>query len=463
MLAPTHHKTETDNRQELELVNYLWETEVMPRLPADLEEQAQQHKALQRKRKLNNSYDLLRALLAYALAGLSTRQWGSWAVITGLADISSQGWAKWLSKSGAWLEWLFAELIAVEPLPASLFGQARPRILLIDATSLGQLGGTGDDWRLHTAYNLMAGRIAQVSLTDRSQGEKLSHFELQPGDIAVTDRGYGYRSSISTADQAQADVVVRIQPDKFPLEDETGQRLAVWPLLKAASHTAQIWELPAYCTDQQQTYAVRLIAGQLPQEQADLARKRLKDKARKKGQTLSAKQSLLSGWVLLITTLDPTDWSATDLLRLYRARWQIELLFKRIKQMLRMHTINCTRPDRVAATIRALLIAWVLQESQATQVRQLLEQTRQAAQSTIIAWPALQPISSWSLHKLCLQTLTHQVLGYWSMARLRACLPRLLRFLTTKHRHRLHQETDVRLWLDRLLAKQSAQILELAA
>ena len=83
MLAPTHHKPERDNEQGLELVNDLWETEVKPQLPADLEEQARHHKALQRKRKLNNSYDLLRALLAYALAGLSTRQWGSWAVITG--------------------------------------------------------------------------------------------------------------------------------------------------------------------------------------------------------------------------------------------------------------------------------------------------------------------------------------------------------------------------------------------
>jgi hypothetical protein len=445
------------------LVNDLWETEVKPQLPADLEEQARHHKALQRKRKLNNSYDLLRALLAYALAGLSTRQWGSWAVITGLADISSQGWAKWLSKSGAWLEWLFAELTALDPLTGPLFSQSPKRILLIDATRLGQLGGTGDDWRLHTAYNLMAGRIAQVRLTDRSQGEKLSHFKLQPGDIVVTDRGYGCRRSISIAHQAQAEVVLRIQPDKFPLEDDHGRRVAVWPLLKAGRNKAQVWELQAYCTDQKQTYAVRLIACQLPQEQADLARKRLKDRARKKGKTLSAKQSLLAGWVLLITTLAPPDWSAADLVRLYRARWQIELLFKRIKQMLKMHTINCTRPDRAQATIYALLVAWVLQESQAAQIRHLLEQTRRAAQSSINIWPPLQPLSRWLLHKLCLQTLKHQVLGYWSMARLRACLPRLLRFLTTKHRQRLHQETDVCLWLHRLLNKQSTQLLDLAA
>ncbi len=170
-----------------------------------------------------------------------------------------------------------------------------------------------------------------------------------------------------------------------------------------------------------------------------------------------------AGWVLLITTLDAADWSAVDILRLYRARWQIELLFKRIKQMLRMHSISCTRHDSVQATIRALLVAWVLQEQQAAHIRHLLQQVKQAAQTAVITLPTLQPLSSWSLNKLCLQTLQHQVLGQWSMARLRACLPSLLRFLMTKHRKRVHQETDVRLWLERLLTKLSQPALKQAA
>ena len=463
MLALTHHKAERDNKQEVELSNYLWETEVLPQLPPDLEEQAKKHQALQRKREIGRAADLLRGLLGYALAGLSTRQWGAWALIIDLADISSQAWSKRLQKSGQWLSWLWNALVSPGPLATSFLKPTLKRILLVDATRLKQLGGNGDDWRLHLAYDLLAGQMAQVKVTDQSQGEQLAHFELQPGDLVVTDRGYGHRFSVAVVKQAGAEGLFRIHPDKCLLQDETGQRLDVWRLLQDERQKGQLWDVPAFCTDDQQRYAVRLIAAQLPQEQADLARKRLKDKARKKGETVSAKQLKLAGWVLLVTTLAAEEWPAADLVRLYRARWQIELLFKRMKQMLRMHQINCKRPDSVQATIWALLVAWLLQEQQATAVRHQLEQARQAAQTKVTILPAFQPVSHWSLNKLCLQVLKNQVLGQWSMARLRACIPRLLRFLTSIQRKRLHQETDVRFWLERLLTQQSSEPLNIAA
>jgi Transposase DDE domain len=461
MLAHTHHTTEENQEQALALVNHLWETEVVPQLPADLEEQAKKHKAFQRQRQVANAYDLLRAILGYVLGGLSTRQWGAWAVIIGLADISDRAWSKRLQQSGAWLLWLFGELTALETGAVACFGQTGGRVLLIDASTLKQVGGSGDDWRLHTAYDLIAGRLAQVVVTDHTQGEKLDHFELEVGDIAVSDGGYGYRSSVAAVKKKQADGVFRIHPDTFPLEDKFGQPLDLWPLLRKTKGP-RMWERQAYCIHNQQRYAVRVIACKLPPEQAGLARKRAEKRAQKKGRPVSLNSLVLAGWVLLITTLEATDWSTEDILRLYRVRWQIELLFKRMKQMLKMHHIQCKRQDSVQATIRALLLAWVLQEQQATQVRSLLQQLIQSALSETIGLPVARPISSWSIAKLCLQTLRQQVLGQWSMARLRACLPRLQRFLTGKRRHRGHQETDVRRWLEHRSMDQS-QPLEMAA
>lgn len=449
MLARTHHKAKGKQEQALMVVNELWETEVVPQLPADLEAQAKKLKAFQRQRQVANAYDLLRAILGYVLGGLSSRQWGAWAVIIGLADISDRGWSKRLQKSGAWLLWLFGELTVIETGAAALLGPAAGRVLLIDASALKQVGGCGDDWRLHTAYDLVAGRLAQVVTTDRSHGEKLDHFELEVGDIAVADRGYGYRSSVAAVKRNQAEGVFRIYPDTFPLEDKFGQPLDVWPLLRKTKGP-RLWERQAYCVDHQQRYPVRVIACKLPPEQAGLARKRAEKRAQKKGRPVSLKSLVLAGWLLLITTLEATDWPAQDILRLYRVRWQIELLFKRIKQMLKMHQIQCKRPDSVQATVRALLVAWVLQEQQAAQIRTTLEQLVRTALTTQLLDPQpARPVSSWSVAKLCLQTLRQQVLGHWSMARLRACLPRLQRFLTSKRRQRGHQETDVRHWLER--------------
>jgi hypothetical protein len=426
MLAHTHHTPEANQEQAVALINHLWETEVVPRLPAELEEQARKHKAYQRQRQVANASDLLRAILGYVLGGLSTRQWGAWAVIIGLADISDRAWSKRLQKSGAWLLWVFGELTAIETGAIALFEQTAGRVLLIDASTLKQIGGSGDDWRLHTAYDLIAGRLAQVVVTDHSQGETLDHFELEVGDIVVSDGGYGYRGSVGAVKKKQADGVFRIHPDTFPLEDKFGQPLDLWPLLRKTKGS-RVWERQAYCLDHTQRYSVRVIACKLPPEQAGLARKRAKKRAQKKGRPVSLNSLVLAGWILLITTLEETAWPAKDILRLYRVRWQIELLFKRMKQMLKMHQIQCKRQDSVQATLRALLVAWVLQEQQAAQVRSLLQRLVHSALSETIGLPVPRPMSSWSISKICLQTLRQQVLGQWSMARLRACLPRLQR------------------------------------
>ena len=460
-MAPTHHTPEEKQGQAVELVNQLWETEVVPQLPAELEEQAKKHKAFQRQREVANAYDLLRAILGYVLGGLSTRQWGAWAVIIGLADISDRAWSKRLQKSGAWLLWLFGELTVIETGAEEFLRSTAGRVLLVDASSLKQVGGSGDDWRMHTAYDLIGGRLAQVVVTDQSQGEKLDHFELEAGDIVVSDGGYGYRSSVAAVKKKQADGLFRIHPNTFPLEDQYGQALELWPLLRKTKGP-QMWEQQAYCLDNKQRYSVRVIACKLPPEQAGLARKRAKKRAQKKGRPVSLNSLLLAGWLLLITTLEASAWSIADILRLYRVRWQIELLFKRMKQMLKMHQILSKRQDSVEATIRALLVAWVLQEQQASHIRSLLQQLVHSSLTQKVGLPVARPVSSWSISKLSLQTLRHQVLGQWSMARLRACLPRLQRFLTSKRRKRGHQETDVRHWLERRFMDQ-AQPLQMAA
>ena len=106
--------------------------------------------------------------LGLRLGLLSTRRLGAWAVLCGLADISEAAWRKRLRRSNPWLLWLLGELIA----PPRRRAACPPagRLLLVDASCLHQPGGTGDDWRLHLAYDFIAGRMAQVHVTDASAG-----------------------------------------------------------------------------------------------------------------------------------------------------------------------------------------------------------------------------------------------------------------------------------------------------
>jgi hypothetical protein len=131
--------------------------DLLKRLPHDWEEQAIQLKAWQRQRKLTQIADLLRALLVYAACGYSYRQLGLWATLMDVGHLSERAWRKRLERAKDWISWLLGAFIGLQQSPDWL-PASTGRILLVDASRLKVPAGHGDDMRVHSAYDVRAGR-----------------------------------------------------------------------------------------------------------------------------------------------------------------------------------------------------------------------------------------------------------------------------------------------------------------
>jgi len=432
------------------LIQEGWEQEVLSQLPLGYEQQARTMGAFVRARGLSCLGDLLRGLLAYVLCAPSLRQLGAWAVLIGLANLSHVAWQKRLRHARMWLLWLVSELLAV-PAPAPLVHQSR--VILIDATRLKEPGGCGDDWRVHLGYDLLAARLLDVRVSDRHTAEGFTLFDLRPGDLVVADRGYCRRGQLAFVLRAGAQVVVRLAVFQVPLLDAHGQPLDVVAWLHERGHGQQ--SCVVAFEHEGERFAGRLIASALPEEAAERARAKQRRKASKQQRQLKEETLYLCGWFLLFTSLPTTEWSDEQVLTLYRARWQIELVIKRLKQLLKLAQLRGKTGLTNEATILALLVAWALLQPEVTLARQVLSQTIEqwltahqearvtAAVSEQLASTPAPTLSSWTITALGVQTLRQLVQGSWTFARLQVCWPFLLRYLAHRRR-RPHQESRIR-------------------
>ncbi len=373
----------------------------------------------------------------------------AWAVLTGVANLSHVAWLKQLRQARPWLLWLLIERLAVST-PALVEPLAQSRVVLIDATRLKEPGGTGDDWRVHLGYDLLAGRLLDARVSDQHTAEGFTLFGLQAGELVVADRGYCRRRQLAYVLGCGAQLVVRLAVHQVPLLDAQGSPFDVVRWLKTSGR-GQHHCLVAF-EHEGRRFCGRLIACSLPAEQASRARTKQRQKAAKKQRQLKEETLFLCGWLLLLTSLSAHDWSDEQVLALYRARWQIELVIKRMKQVLKLAQLRGQTALTNEATILALLLAWALLQEEIQHARQRLTEAAAQWMRSLCAAGVCEPpaagqpptVSSWGVTALCVQTLRLLVQGCWTFARLRSCLPDLQRFLCSRRRQRDHQESTIR-------------------
>jgi hypothetical protein len=409
-----------------------WER-LLERMPEGWEARAREHKAFVRRRACASPGELLRLVLAASVFGWGHRLVAGWAALQGIAQLSGEAVGLRVRQSRAWLS---AEVGGLLHLRRERWSGRRVRVRLVDATTISEPGRRGTAWRAHAVIDLEHGALCGLDLTDKHGAESLVRHPLEPGEIAVADRAHGRRTDFGRLLQHGADLVVRIGWRNLPLETPSGEPLDLPAWLRSSISGAT--ERPVQVQTPTGVYPLRLLVVPLPPKQAAEARRRCRQDAKRKQRTVDERSLLAAGFVLLVTTLDPATWPCTDVLALYRCRWQIELLFKRLKSIWRLDHLRARDPESAQAFILGVLLAALL-----------AGEVSLTAPVPLDAWldDPDHPLSRWRWEVLWHAGCLAAIRGHLDLLTLQRRLPALRRHLCDSPRQRSHQATDARLLL----------------
>ena len=138
------------------------------------------------------------------------------------------------------------------------------------------------------------------------------------------------------------------------------QRLDVAKELAGSTQGQVEWEQIHCGQDAHRFGPVRVVAFRLSPESASRQRAGLREAQRKQGRTPTATALELAGWLILVTNAPAAKLPSAVLSYLYRVRWQIELIFRQCKSVLRLDVTESGNPDRVVCEIWARLLAAVV-------------------------------------------------------------------------------------------------------
>jgi hypothetical protein len=348
-------------------------SEVSEHFPADfdIEATARSRGAFTRKREIKNAETLLRLALAYGGCGMSLRETCAWAEAGGIASLRDPSLLERLCNAAPWLGDMVAALIAEQAkVPAGRWAGYRLRAL--DGTSICQPGADRTTWRLHVGYDLATGQVDQLELTDLHGAENLQRLTYRRGDIVLADRYYARPRDLRPVIDAGADFIVRTGWNSLRLLQANGKPFDLFAAL--AAQVEQEGEVQvrvdegAKGTTPSEPLSLRLIIRRKDPEQAEAEVKRLLKDAKKRGKQPDPRSLEAAKYILLLTSLPADAFPPTDVLTLYRFRWQIELAFKRFKSLAGLDALPAKKPELARAWIYARLIVAIIAEQIAGQV-----------------------------------------------------------------------------------------------
>lgn len=269
---------------------------------------------------------------------------------------------KRLRTSRLWLRWIASELSC--SLRSGTLPPEGMRVRAIDSTTISGPNSKGTDWRVHYTLDLVTMACDWHEVTDGRGGEDLERAPVQRGDVLIGDRNFAGEPGIRHVTSRGGHVLVRMRWQHAPMVYKTGRSFQVIRWLRSV-RLGSVYQCPVRLLgdDHRVSIGGRVVAVRLPAPLAQRAQERILATNRRKGKKTNPKTLDAARYIFVFTTLPERMLSAKMVLELYRFRWQIELAFKRLKQILKLGRLPHQDPGAAEALILSKLVVALLLET----------------------------------------------------------------------------------------------------
>jgi IS4 transposase len=300
--------------------------------------------AFTRSRAVRTPEELLRAVLLYCGLDYSLREVAANFTQVGrrLSDEAVRG------RLSACEPWLMAMLGKMLPRPDVEISRYTRRLILVDGTCIQAPGAKSSDYRLHLAWDWMQQRVVSMEVTDSRIAESLKRYEWFEGDVVLADAGYARAPQLKAVTEKGAEFVVRCPPTCVRMLLKTGEKLNIADELRKHEGNASV-TIPVTIDSKDASQSAYLHAYRLPEVIAAETRRKMRKQASKRSRPAPRANTLyLAGWTLVLTSFKPEQVSAETIGKVYKARWQIELVIKRLKSVLNIDALRARRGSQLA-------------------------------------------------------------------------------------------------------------------
>jgi hypothetical protein len=238
------------------------------------------------------------------------------------------------------LERALEKTIACEPSSASLL-QKFTAVLIGDATTInlpdeladlfqgcgGSVGTSRAALKIQVLWDIKTGRLVELHIEPGKASDvnsPIAKARTEVGSLSVFDLGYFDLDRFAALETNGAKFISRLQHGTEVYTKE-GKRLDLLGHLRKQTTGLLDEEVLLGASTH---LRCRLVAIRVPEEVANRRRQKAREKAAKRGRSPTAEYLELLGWSLFVTNCGAEELTWKAVVVLYRARWQIELLFR---------------------------------------------------------------------------------------------------------------------------------------